>query len=225
MKENKTYWVGRSKGGELYVFAEKPKKGTTKFIPASSIWHEIPEEYYPEITFENSPKKLVVETIMENTLIIKEKAIEIYKNSGENERNCLEKVFGKELFKPDITLRIKSINDAIKILGDTHPYVIHYYTFINSFVDTCKDRPASLVAFFILRIIVRALNEEWYPIYNHCIKRWYIGYNTLDNILYCYSKNNGTMYFPEPFVFKNEKLAKYCMTQFKDLWLDFLLKY
>lgn len=60
MKENKTYWIGRSKGGELYVFAEKPKKGTTKFIPASSIWHEILEEYYPEITFENSPKKLII---------------------------------------------------------------------------------------------------------------------------------------------------------------------
>ena len=121
---------------------------------------------------------------------------------------------------PDITSRVKSINDAIKILGNTHIYVFYYSIYVNSF----KDRPSNLTAFFALRIIVAALNEGWHPIYNFCIKRWYIGYNTLDDILYCYSKNNGNMYFPESFAFKNEKLAKYCMKQFKDLWLDFFLK-
>ena len=59
--KNNMFYIARNKGGELYVYAEKPKKGTTTFIPISPIWHKIPEEYYPEITFENSPKKLIIE--------------------------------------------------------------------------------------------------------------------------------------------------------------------
>ena len=56
-------WIARDKNGSLWIHITKPvrvddKLETAKFL--SLRYEIIPSELYPEVTWENSPKELVV---------------------------------------------------------------------------------------------------------------------------------------------------------------------
>ena len=62
MKE-RILWIARDKDNSLFIYSKKPIKDYNTYMYAiedvldSTI---IPEELYPELTFENSPKQLII---------------------------------------------------------------------------------------------------------------------------------------------------------------------
>jgi len=59
-------WIARDDNGSLYLYKNKPVKvhGTGEFIDEKdeeSFLKHIPSDLYPEVKYENSPKKLIVE--------------------------------------------------------------------------------------------------------------------------------------------------------------------
>ena len=63
---------------------------------------------------------------MEDKVTIqKENLLSAYKEASEEQKVLLENLFGKETFQL-ITERIKTFDDAYKILGDEHPLTIQY---------------------------------------------------------------------------------------------------
>lgn len=60
-KENKGLWITRYKNQALVISDVKPvlQEGVWRSLSRCNWW-ELPAEMYPEVTFENSPKKLRV---------------------------------------------------------------------------------------------------------------------------------------------------------------------
>lgn len=61
-----------------------------------------------------------------------------------------------------VTERIKTFDDAVRELGENHPFVIHYNTYMSE-VNGVADDDEDVVATLQLRIITAALNEGWTP--------------------------------------------------------------
>lgn len=52
-------WIARDFDGSLFLYREKPiNNGSRTFVAQTSQWWRINKENYPEVTFENSPKRL-----------------------------------------------------------------------------------------------------------------------------------------------------------------------
>ena len=49
-------WVARDFGGGLYLFPEKPIKLVEYKCWDGEDWYKIDQDFFPEVTFENSPK-------------------------------------------------------------------------------------------------------------------------------------------------------------------------
>ena len=52
-------WIARDKCGELWGYEDRPIRGENTFDGAGCVL-SMPDELYPEVTWENSPKELVV---------------------------------------------------------------------------------------------------------------------------------------------------------------------
>ena len=56
-------WIARDKNGELFIYTSKPQRDKDEFllIDKNSDCFEIDNnDLYPEVTWENSPKELIV---------------------------------------------------------------------------------------------------------------------------------------------------------------------
>ncbi|MCM1438983.1 MAG: hypothetical protein NC131_07200 [Roseburia sp.] len=71
-----------------------------------------------------------------------------------------------------VTERIKSLDDAMRELGDEHPLVRHYNYYVDEMHGNFEDM-TDIAAFFKMRIIVAALNEGWQPQFIEDEWRWY----------------------------------------------------
>ena len=56
-------WIARDKSGELNVYCRKPEQRKSGYFSCSSLIGNVPRRLYPEVTFENSPKELIIETV------------------------------------------------------------------------------------------------------------------------------------------------------------------
>lgn len=61
--EEQVLWIARDKDNSLFIYSKEPIKNYNSYIYApgddlNSV--SIPEELYPELTFENSPKQLII---------------------------------------------------------------------------------------------------------------------------------------------------------------------
>lgn len=151
----------------------------------------------------------------------------------------------------DITERIKTLEDAIKTLGDEHPLVIQYYRAVAAF----KYDPMTedFIAYLKLRIICVALNEGWEPTFGADEYRYYPWfyiytkeeYEELDEVAKAHGvplRSNSNAYADGGLVYayaviagslshsshgvrlalKTRELAEYCSKQFIDIWCDYL---
>ena len=62
MKEQ-VLWIARDKDNSLFIYSKKPINNYNCYIYAAEDDLDstsIPEELYPELTFENSPKQLII---------------------------------------------------------------------------------------------------------------------------------------------------------------------
>lgn len=72
-----------------------------------------------------------------------------------------------------ITERVKTLDDAMNIIGYGHPFVSQYVAIITSTVNEAAKTCADVKAFMALRIICAALNEGWEPKFTEGERRWY----------------------------------------------------
>ena len=121
----------------------------------------------------------------------------------------------------DITKKIKSYEDACKVLGlnpENQPCV-------DSVSE--KDRN-SIIAYHKLIVIVRALNEGWEADFTNHDQYKYWNWLWVDTagFVSAHTTNTATYalaYFGSRLCFKNRKLAEYAITQFKSLYEEYLL--
>lgn len=79
---------------------------------------------------------------------------------------ALETLFGEDIFKQgNVIERIKTFEDALAELGETHPLVKDYRLLMmdTKFVPSTKHVSKDVIAYLKLRIITAALNEGWKP--------------------------------------------------------------
>lgn len=104
----------------------------------------------------------------------KEDVLNAYKNANYEEKNLLEQLFGKEIFKPtDVRERIKTFEEALDELelrsADGDEYAESLCDDWHNITTDSKD----LIAFLKLRIITEALNEGWRAQFVKDERRWY----------------------------------------------------
>ncbi len=188
---------------------------------------------------------------MEDKVTIqKENLLKAYNQSSEEQKALLENIFGKDMFQPkDVKERVKSLDDAIKELGEDHQYVKAYRGWMRISNTECKD----VTAYLRLRIICAALNEGWKPTFSEGEFRYYPWFSicTKDECNNLNESGNDYSIAPLPsnynasaggglvscganflssfsssgvrMALRSEELAKYCGKQFVDIWVDFLV--
>ena len=181
--------------------------------------------------------------------------IKAYKESSNDCKNTLESLFGEELFKPkDITERIKTIDDAYKALGESHPYVVQYDQIFACLMDGEEEIPKDIIAYLKLRIIAAALNEGWEPQFTKKEKRYspcfvsytqkeigetdeeqksHVAFRSSSNAdasvgIACmstiYDSSDAIASIGSRLAFKSSELAKYAGEQFVEIWADYVFK-
>lgn len=136
-----------------------------------------------------------------------------------------------------VTERVKTLVDAIRELGSKHPLVEN--------LADLKPGNENLNAFAQLRVICAALNDGWvskpgnasyYPAFelfteaevkemdNKAAEALYIIEPKFDTKYVAVDCPSAEMLIPENCLFlKTPELAKYCGSQFIDLWMEYLL--
>lgn len=121
----------------------------------------------------------------------------------------------------DITKKIKSYEDACKVLGlnpENQPCV-------DSVSE--KDRN-SIIAYHKLIVIVRALNEGWEADFSNHDQYKYWNWLWVDTAGFVSADTTNAASSADALLgsrlcFKNRKLAEYAITQFKSLYEEYLL--
>ena len=172
-----------------------------------------------------------------------------YDKSSREQKDVLEDLFGKEFLQPkDITERVKTLDDAISVLGNDNQAVIDYFVLCN------KNISKSIIAFAKLRVIAEALNDGWKPTFDEEENRYYPLFFILrkeeyDKLNENHKKKCFVFQLPNDFgtyggsvlgfldstysvtssstesfrlSFKTKELAEYCGKQFIDIWVDYL---
>jgi hypothetical protein len=182
-----------------------------------------------------------------------ENALKAYNATDDNGKELLEHLFGREVFAPkNIMERVKTFEDAVKVLGDNNASVNQYLFVVNwpEMDETGKD----LLAYLKLHIIAEALNEGWKPKFDGEERRWYPyfyiytkeEYDRLDEddkkncrvvgraaaapacsavsfVRLRHAWSWSGAAFGSRLAFRTEELAEYCGKQFIDIWMDFLI--
>jgi len=120
----------------------------------------------------------------------------------------------------DTTKKIKSFEDACKALGlnpESLPVVANLPE---------KDRK-SIIAYYKLTIIIRALNEGWEPSWSDWNEYKYFNWFYIDSAGFGYASANLSATFANTYIgsrlcFKNDTLARYAREQFESLYFDYL---
>lgn len=84
---------------------------------------------------------------------------------SDESKNILRALYGDAVEEQDnrpITERVKTLEDAINILGNEHPLVKTLNGYVNHIHEDEKG-DNDVVAFLKLRVIIAALNEGWRP--------------------------------------------------------------
>lgn len=181
-----------------------------------------------------------------NIQIQQENVLNAYKNASDEQKELLEHLFGREVFKPvDVKERIKTFADAAKAVGIEDP---------EEWEEQYSDLEPDVLAYFKLRIITKALNDGWEPKFIPGENRWapYFLLYTKEEIekmnaetrarvvcrSYCSANAYGGVlcavasYGPafvyanigSRLAFKSEELAEYAGKLFTEIYADFIFK-
>ena len=175
--------------------------------------------------------------------IQKDNVLNAYKNANQEQKELLEHLFGSEVFKPtDVRERIKTFADAAKAIGIEDP---------DEWEENYSEVEPDILAYFKLRIIVKALNEGWEPTFAEDEWRYYPWFwlyteeeianmNSEEkkkrNLQLCKigdyagfgyagsddAPSSTDAYFGSRLCLKNSELASYCGTQFIEIWKDYV---
>ena len=56
-------WIARDKDGYLFLFDEKPNRYEFWFDSKLGDSYNLKDDFFPEVTFENSPKKVEIKLV------------------------------------------------------------------------------------------------------------------------------------------------------------------
>lgn len=152
----------------------------------------------------------------------KEDVVKAYKKASKKERKLLESLFGKEIFVEDITERVKTFEDACKILGIKLD--------LPDVSTMPKKHQKSLIAHYKLVIIAEALNEGWKPNWSdydeYKYHPWFeydkarsgFGFGSAD-----WTSTGTSTYVGSRLCFKTKTLAEYIGKQFEELYNEYFL--
>lgn len=175
---------------------------------------------------------------------------------SDESRSILRALYGDAVEEHDdrpITERVKTLEDAISILGGDHPYVKH----LTLYEQEChgnEEGMADILAYHQLRIICAALNEGWTPDWadtdQYKYYPWFTIYTKeeIDNmteeeksrvvgranyyayayggLVYSSAHNVSTYSYTSHgsrLAFKSRELAEYAGKQFGETYADFIL--
>ena len=159
---------------------------------------------------------------MKTLKIDEKKAKSLYENASPEFQAMLEDTFGKDFFV-SIQDRVKSYEDACRELG-LDPEDLPE-------VENCEpeDR-ASIVAFYKLTIIARALNEGWTPNWEDIDEYKYYPLfivnedaKSVSFLSASFSAVDATAAVGSRLFCKSDELATYFGKQFEKLWAEYLL--
>ena len=157
---------------------------------------------------------------MSETLeITKEAAIKAHGDASTNGKTLLENLFGKRVFQKDITERVKSVEDAIKELGNDDVEVIH----LNRMKSIGLQN--HIIGNQELIIIAKALNEGWQPNWKNDNQYKYFPWFDMDNSSsagrFSFNVSDGLISHSavgSRLCFKSRELANYAGKQFEDIY-------
>lgn len=120
----------------------------------------------------------------------------------------------------DITKKIKSYEDACKVLN-LDPANLPVVENLPE-----KDRK-SIIAYYKLTVIIRALNEGWEPDWNDWNEYKYFNWFYLDSAGFACASTSYAVSYPTAnlgsrLCYKNATLARYASKKFEGLYLDYL---
>ena len=181
-----------------------------------------------------------------NIQIQQENVLNAYKNASDEQKELLEHLFGREVFKPvDVKERIKTFADAAKAVGIEDP---------EEWESGYSDVEPDILAYFKLRIITKALNEGWEPKFIPGEYRWapyfllytkeeiekmnaetkarvvFRSHNNASasgGVSYAFASNVSASVYAHigsRLAFKSEELAEYAGKQFTEIYADFIFK-
>ena len=181
-----------------------------------------------------------------NIQIQQENVLNAYKNASDEQKELLEHLFGREVFKPvDVKERIKTFADAAKAVGIEDP---------EEWESGYSDVEPDILAYFKLRIITKALNEGWEPKFIPGEYRWapyfllytkeeiekmnaetkarvvfrsHVNANAVGGVSYAFAAYDSASVYAgvgSRLAFKSEELAEYAGKQFTEIYADFIFK-
>ncbi|MDM1557083.1 hypothetical protein HX126_21235 [Chryseobacterium indologenes] len=155
---------------------------------------------------------------MQTLEITKEAALKAHNEATIKGKTLLENLFGKKVFQLDIKERVKSIDDALKELGDNDPEVIQYLKLEAAGIS------GHILYTQMLVVIIKALNEDWIPDWqNENWDKWYNWFNMSSSssgrFSFTYSAlRRSYSYCGSRLCFKSKELAQYAAKQFIDIY-------
>lgn len=128
-----------------------------------------------------------------------------------------ESTFENIVFRPIpkcITERVKSVSDACDVLGEDDEEVKNLRQ-----LETLTSPPQKLLDYQKLVVVIKALNEGWYPNFDNDEYKYYpwfkmCGGQVLNSVSYYFSGTN----VPAPTLLKSSELVRYATSQFLDLY-------
>ena len=153
--------------------------------------------------------------------ITRQAAIKAHDEASTKGKTLLENLFGKRVFQKDITERVKSVEDAIRELGNNDVEVIQ----LNRMKSIGLQN--HIIGNQELIVIAKALNEGWQPAWQNDNQFKYFPWFDMDD-----SSSAGRFSFDDADIlcsasavgsrlcFKSEELADYAGTQFLELYRE-----
>jgi len=124
----------------------------------------------------------------------------------------------EEILNGDIKDKVKSFEDACQFLGLDPKHL--------PVVDNLPEKDHNaIIAFYKLTIIIRALNEGWEPDWKNWDEYKYYNYFYIrsGSGFVCSATHSAITDVGSRLCFKSRELAVYALSQFKELYLQYLL--
>lgn len=182
-----------------------------------------------------------------------EQLLAFYRSTSNDGRKAIKEALGEKFSGTiPVTERVKTYDDAVKELGEDHPFVVAANSAVWRYPE---DYNQDIVAYLKLRVVVAALNDGWNPEFTEDERRWFPWYRLytkeeIDNLseedkeqvlLWGGSANNGSRCglasansdsawslssapFGSRLALKSEELADYAGKQFIELFAPFCFR-
>lgn len=103
-----------------------------------------------------------------------EQLLAFYRSTSNDGRKAIKEALGEKFSGTiPVTERVKTYDDAVKELGEDHPFVVAANSAVWRYPE---DYNQDIVAYLKLRVVVAALNDGWNPEFTEDERRWFPWY-------------------------------------------------